>query len=453
MTKQIPRILLAGTNSGCGKTTVACALLQALVNRKLKVGAFKCGPDYIDPMFHSRIIGAKSGNLDLYFLGENTLRFLLQKNASDCDISVIEGVMGYYDGLSLTTTRSSTYEVARATDSPVILVVGAKGASLSVLATIQGFLNFHPKNYICGVILNQCSAMTYAALAEGIQERFNGTVLPLGYLPKMATCALESRHLGLVTAAEVENLKEKMQLLAEQAEKTLDVEGILHLAKQAAPLSCESVTAKHFAEPVRIAVARDNAFCFYYEDSLELLCEMGAELVYFSPLTDKELPKGIQGLYLGGGYPELYAKALSDDETMRQSIHDALTNHIPCIAECGGFMYLTEAIGEYPMVGFLQGSCFDTGKLTRFGYVELTAKQNNMLCSAGDSIRGHEFHHWDCTRPGSDFTAVKPSGKAWDCCVVSETLYAGYPHFHFYGNPAFAEQFYEVCLKEKYRHD
>ena len=453
MTKQIPRILLAGTNSGCGKTTVTCALLQALVNRGLKVGAFKCGPDYIDPMFHSRIIGAKSGNLDLYLLGEYTLRYLLQKNAADCDVSVIEGVMGFYDGLSLTTTRSSSYEVAQATGSPVILVVNAKGASLSVLATIQGFLDFYPENNIRGVILNQCSAGAYAALAEAIRERFEGTVQPLGYLPKMDACALESRHLGLVTAAEVDNLKEKMQRLSEQAEKTLDVDGILHLAKQAIPLSYEPVTTKHFGEPVRIAVARDNAFCFYYEDSLELLREMGAELVDFSPLTDTKLPKNIHGLYLGGGYPELYAETLSVNETMRTSIYDALTNHIPCIAECGGFMYLTEAIGEYPMIGILHGSCFDTGKLTRFGYVELSAKQDNLLCRTGEGIRGHEFHHWDCTCPGSDFTAVKPSGKTWDCSTASETLYAGYPHFHFYANPAFAEHFYEACLKEKHRHD
>lgn len=453
MIKQIPRILLAGTSSGCGKTTVTCALLQALVNRKLNVGAFKCGPDYIDPMFHSRIIGAKSGNLDLFFFGENTLCYLLQKNAAECDVAMIEGVMGYYDGLSLTTARSSTYEVAKATDSPVILVVNAKGASLSVLATIQGFLSFYPENNICGVILNQCSSMTYAALSRVIRERFAGAVQPMGYLPKLDACTLESRHLGLVTAAEVSDLKEKMQMLAEQAEKTLDVDGILRMAEQAAPLSCNPLAVKRFADSIRIAVARDNAFCFRYEDSLELLREMGAELVEFSPLSDSGLPGDIHGLYLGGGYPELYAKELSANETMRQSIYAALSAGLPCIAECGGFMYLTQAIADCPMVAFLQGVCHDTGKLTRFGYVELTAKQNNLLCSAGDSIRGHEFHHWDCTCPGTDFTSVKPSGKSWDCCVANEVLYAGYPHFHFYANPKFGENFYEACLKEKYRHD
>ena len=187
-----PRIMLAGTNSGCGKTTVTCAVLQALVNRRMKVGAFKCGPDYIDPMFHSRIIGAKSANLDLHFFSENTMRYLLTKNARDRDVSIIEGVMGYYDGMGLTTTRASSYEVAKVTMSPVILVVNAKGASLSILATIQGFLSFAPDHNIKGVILNQCSPMTYGTLAKAIEERFK--IRAFGYLPKIADCALESRN-------------------------------------------------------------------------------------------------------------------------------------------------------------------------------------------------------------------------------------------------------------------
>ena len=450
MEQKIPRLLLAGTNSGCGKTTVTCAVLQALVNRGMKIGAFKCGPDYIDPMFHSRIIGAKSANLDLHFFSENTLRYLLIKNARTQDVSIIEGVMGYYDGMGLTTTRASTYEVAKVTASPVVLVVSAKGASLSVLATIQGFLTLYSDNNIKGVILNQCSAMTYSALAKAIEERLG--IRPLGYLPKMADCALESRHLGLVTAAEVENLREKLLLLAQQAEKTIDLDGLLKLAVSANPVSYEPVTLP-CKEPVRIAVAKDNAFCFYYEDSLEAMAEMGAELIEFSPLNDKKLPDNIQGLYLGGGYPELYADKLSKNTSMLASIRRALEKGLPCIAECGGFMYLTEAIGEHPMVGYLPGKCFDNGKLTRFGYVILRAKEDNMLCKAGEEIPGHEFHHWDCTQPGADFTATKSTGKTWDCAVVTDRLYAGYPHFHFYANPAFLKGFYDTCLKEKHSHD
>lgn len=450
MNQDIPRVLLAGTSSGCGKTTVTCAILQALVNRKMKVGAFKCGPDYIDPMFHSRIIGAKSANLDLFFFNNNTLKYLLAKNAAQCDVSVIEGVMGFYDGMGLTTTRASSYEVAQVTDSPVVLVVSAKGASLSVLAIIQGFLTLFPDNHIKGVILNQCSAMTYGALAKAIEDRF--PVKALGFLPKMKDCALESRHLGLVTAAEVEGLREKLQLMAEQAEKTIDLDGVLALAGGASPVAFDPVELPEM-EKVRIAVAKDNAFCFYYEDNLEALREMGAELVEFSPMEDRQLPEDIHGLYLGGGYPELYAKLLSDNYPMRESIRAALERGLPCIAECGGFMYLTEAIGEHSMVGFLPGKCFDTGKLTRFGYVTLRAKEDNQLCKVGEEISGHEFHHWDCTIPGDAFTATKSTGKQWDCAVMTDTLYAGYPHFHFYANPKFAENFYKSCLKEKHRYD
>lgn len=449
MEQRIPRVMLAGVSSGCGKTTVTCAVLQALVNRGYRVGAFKCGPDYIDPMFHSRIIGAKSANLDLYFFQENTLRYLLCKNSADQDISVMEGVMGYYDGIGL-TPRASSCEVAQVTDSPVALVVNAKGASLSVLAAIQGFLSFSPDNHIRGVILNQCSAMTYGALAKEIEKRLG--IRAYGYLPGMAECTLESRHLGLVTAAEVAHLREKLQALAQQAEATIDLDGLLDLAKGAPKVSCNPVEIIP-QEPVRIAVARDNAFCFYYEDSLEAMQQMGAELIAFSPLHDDVLPQSIHGLYLGGGYPELYAAQLGRNQSMRESISAALRHGLPCIAECGGFMYLTQEIGGHPMAGFLPGSCFDNGRLTRFGYVTLRAKEDNLLCKAGEEIPGHEFHHWDCTQPGSGFTAVKPTGKRWDCAVATDRLYAGFPHFHFYANPNFLQNFYRACVKEKHRND
>lgn len=358
--------------------------------------------------------------------------------------------MGYYDGLGLTSTRASSYEAAKVTGSPVVLVVGARGASLSVLAAIQGFQNFCPDSQIRGVILNQCSPSTYGALAQAIRERLG--IRPLGFLPRMEDCALESRHLGLVTAAEVANLREKMQRLAAQAEKTIDLDGLLALAGEAAPLSWEPVVLPR-RERVRIAVAQDKAFCFYYADNLAAMAEMGAEIVEFSPLKDHALPDNIQGVYLGGGYPELYAGALSENRTMRESLRAALERGLPCIAECGGFMYLTEAIGGFPMVGFLPGNCFDTGKLTRFGYVTLRAREDNLLCRAGEAIPAHEFHHWDCTLPGSSFTAVKPNGRQWDCAVATDRLYAGFPHFHFYANPAFLEHFYEICIKEKHRYD
>jgi len=450
--RSISRVLLAGTGSGCGKTTVACALLQALTDRGLRVGAFKCGPDYIDPMFHSRIIGAKSANLDGFFFSENTLRYLFAKNSADRDVSIAEGVMGYYDGLGLTGTRASSWETARTLDAPAVLVVSARGAALSVLAVIQGFLTFHEDSRIRGVILNQCTAGTFRALEGAIRERFGGRVQPLGFLPRLPSCTLESRHLGLVTAQEVTDLREKLRILARQAEETVDLDGLLRLAAGAPPLSYEPVALPRFEEPVRIAVARDRAFCFYYEDSLEALEEMGAELVSFSPMEDAALPERIDGLCLGGGYPELCARELSENRAMRRCVGQALADGLPCIAECGGFMYLTEAIGGHPMVGYLPGTCFDSGKLTRFGYVTLRAKRDNLLCRAGEEIRGHEFHRWDADCPGADFTAQKPGGRSWDCAVATDRLYAGYPHFHFYANPDAAVRFYQACLKERRRH-
>ena len=444
------RIMISGVSSGCGKTTVVCAVLQALVNRGLKTGAFKCGPDYIDPMFHSRIIGAKSANLDLHFFSENTLRYLLAKNAAGCDMSVIEGAMGYYDGAGLTSWKTSAHEIALVTETPVVLVVNARGAALSVLAVIEGFLHFRPESGIRGVILNQCTAMTYASLSAAIEERFG--IRCFGFLPKLDKCAIESRHLGLVTAAEIEGLREKMQTLAAQAEKTLDIDSLLALGREAPPLRYAPIVLPR-KEKIRLAVARDKAFCFYYEDSLDAVREMGGEIVPFSPLGESALPEEIDGLYLGGGYPELYAAALSENASMRASVRDALARGVPCIAECGGFMYLTEAIGDAPMVGALPGTCFDTGKLTRFGYVTLRAKSDNLLCRAGGEIAAHEFHHWDCTCPGDAFTAEKPTGRRWECAVSSGTLYAGYPHFHFYSNPEFLYSFYDACIKEKHRHD
>ena len=446
MQRRVPRLVLAGTNSGCGKTTVTCAVLQSLVRRGLRVGAAKCGPDYIDPMFHSRVIGAKSSNLDPFFFDRDTIRYLLSHNGEGCDVTVIEGVMGYYDGLGLTSTRASTYEAARETESPVVLVVNARGAALSVVAAVQGFLDFAPDNNVQGVILNGCSAMSYGALARELESRLG--VRACGYLPRLPECALESRHLGLVTADEVADLREKLRQLAEAAEKTLELDALLEIAHNAPVLDFTPPVLPEKGAPVRIGVARDRAFCFYYEDSLDLLRQLGAELVSFSPLTDERLPNGIQGLYLGGGYPELYAAQLEENHALRRQIRDAVHTGMPCIAECGGFMYLTQAIAGRAMVGALPGDCFDTGKLTRFGYITATAREDNLLCRAGEQVPMHEFHHWDAPQPGDAFGAEKPSGKQWRCAYATDTLYAGFPHFHFYAKPVMAQRFLAACRKE-----
>ena len=446
MEQKVPRLVLAGSNSGCGKTTVTCAVLQALVTRGLRVGAAKCGPDYIDPMFHSRVIGAKSSNLDSFFFDRDTMRYLLAHNGEGCDVTVIEGVMGYYDGLGLTSTRASTYEAARATSSPVVLVVNARGAALSVLAAAEGFLRFAPDSGIRGVILNGCSAMSYGPLARELENRLG--VRACGYLPRLPECALESRHLGLITADEVADLQEKLCKLAASAEKTLDFAALLEIARNAPPLRFTPPVLPEAGAPVRIGVAHDRAFCFYYEDSLDLLRQLGAELVPFSPLADEKLPDGMQGLYLGGGYPELYAAQLEANHTLRRQIRDAVHAGMPCIAECGGFMYLTQSIAGHAMVGALPGDCFDTGKLTRFGYITATAQEDSLLCCAGEQVPMHEFHHWDTPQPGGAFLAEKPSGKQWRCAYATDTLYAGFPHFHFYAKPVMAQRFLTACRKE-----
>jgi len=446
MQRRVPRLVLAGTNSGCGKTTVTCAVLQSLVRRGLRVGAAKCGPDYIDPMFHSRVIGAKSSNLDPFFFDRDTMRYLLAHNGQDCDIAVIEGVMGYYDGLGLTSTRASTYEAARETESPVVLVVNARGAALSVVAAVQGFLDFAPDNNVQGVILNGCSAMSYGALARELESRLG--VRACGYLPRLPECTLESRHLGLVTADEVADLREKLRQLAEAAEKTLELDALLEIAHNAPVLDFTPPVLPEKGAPVRIGVARDRAFCFYYEDSLDLLRQLGAELIPFSPLADEKLPDGVQGLYLGGGYPELYAAQLEENHTLRRQIQDVVYAGMPCIAECGGFMYLTQSIAGRAMVGALPGDCFDTGRLTRFGYITATAQEDSLLCRAGEQVPMHEFHHWDTPQPGGAFGAEKPSGKQWRCAYATDTLYAGFPHFHFYAKPVMAQRFLAACRKE-----
>ena len=445
-----PRFMITATNSGSGKTTITCAILKALLNQGLKPAAFKAGPDYIDPMFHSRVVGAKSRNLDVFMLGENTCRYLLAKNSKNCDIAVLEGVMGYYDGIS-TTTDGSAYALAKGTKTPVILVINADGASLSLAALIQGFKNFRADSNIHGAILNNISPMTYAYYKD-IIEKETGVKL-LGYMPKMEGCGFESRHLGLITAEEINNLQVIVDRLAKQAEATIDLKSILEIAETAPSLSYAALTVEKVAN-VKIAIAQDKAFCFYYQDSLDLLCEMGAELVPFSPLTDSELPV-CDGLILGGGYPELYAEALSKNESMLASVKKFILCHKPCIAECGGFMYLldkyTDKTGKaWNWVGAIKGDVCMTNKLKRFGYITLESKNDNMLAKTGEKINAHEFHYSDSTSNGHSFLAKKPESSAeWECINADDSLCAGYPHMHLYGNISFAANFIRACYNKK----
>lgn len=447
MMQKIPRLLFAAAGSGSGKTTVTCAVLKALLDRELRVAAFKAGPDYIDPMFHRRALGTSSCNLDLFLCGEAGVRQLFAENSAGADLSVIEGVMGLYDGLRGVSDEGSANHLARVLDAPTILVVDVKGMGLSAAAVVSGFLHFR-ENRICGVLLNRCSKGMYPIYRQAIEEL---GVPVLGYLPVLPGASLESRHLGLVTAEEVEGLQEKLELLSGAAQETIDLDGLVKAAQMANSLDVLDNYYKniHFVKenPI-IAVAKDRAFCFYYEENLRLLERLGAVIREFSPLSDEVLPEA-DGLWLGGGYPEEYAEALSANAAMRESVRKAVTGGMPAIAECGGFLYLLEELTDragrtWPMVGALKGESHMTGKLSHFGYAYLEAKGENLLCGTGERLPVHEFHYSQSSNDGAGFAAIKGERRR-DCGHAGPSLYAGYPHLHFYGKPEAAEKFVRCC--------
>ncbi len=447
MIKRAPRLMIAGTGSGCGKTTAVCAILQALKNRGYGLASFKCGPDYIDPMFHSEIIGVQSVNLDLFFSDEAQARALLLKHAAE--LNLIEGVMGFYDGMRMESAQASSHHLAMALNAPAILVVNGRGMALSAAAIVKGYLELRKPSGIAGVIFNHVSPMTYPKLKAAVEQECGVKVY--GYLPPCPECALESRHLGLITAQEVGNLREKMQRLAQQAEQSIDLDGLIALMQAQPPIEAQEFVQK-FVGKARIAIARDDAFCFYYRDNLEMLQEMGAELIPFSPIHDAALPD-CHGLILGGGYPELHLQALSANASMRASIRKAIDGGLPTIAECGGFMYLCAAIDGAPMVGAIPTECFNAGRLKRFGYVEISADQDQLLLAAGESILAHEFHYWDAEQTGDSLNAQKPSGKRWKCAHSTSTLCALYPHLYFPSQPKAAERFIRKCIERKMLHE
>lgn len=455
--------MIAAAGSGSGKTFITCGLLRLLSRRGMNVHSFKCGPDYIDPMFHSRILDIPCRNLDPYFTDGETLRYLYARNQEARDMAVVEGVMGYYDGIGGTSEVGSSYELAKILGIPVILVVSCKGMSLSAAAAIKGFLEFRKPSGIAGVILNQVSARIFPGLKEAVEQSCGIPVI--GYVPVKKEIAVESRHLGLVTPDQVEDLQKRIDSLADVLAETLHVERLLEISQTAArgavlenPLDRAARERgidlpKLRSSRVRIAVARDEAFCFLYQDNVNLLEELGAELVYFSPLRDERIPPGVGGLILPGGYPELYARQLSENTTMLRSVKEAAAGGMPTLAECGGFLYLHESLEDdqnrtYPMVGLLKGKAFRTGRLGRFGYIELTARKDQLLFQEGEGIRAHEFHYWDSENCGADCRAEKASGLGqWDCVHGRENLYAGFPHIYFYGNISAAVRMVQRCME------
>lgn len=444
------RLMISAMQSGSGKTSVTCGLLTALQGRGIPVQAFKCGPDYIDPMFHQKVLGIPSRNLDPFLQGEAGMWRTL--SGQTAEIALLEGAMGLYDGIG-GTDRASAWQTAVLTDTPVLLVVRPGGASLTLAALVKGVLGFRSPCPIAGILLNDCKPMLYAHLAPILQRE---TGLPVaGYLPPMPETALKSRHLGLLTADEITDLTARFQLIAEQMEKTVDLDMIMGLMRDIpdTPKPAQSFPPAR----CRIAVARDAAFSFYYADNLDALRSAGAELIFFSPLTDSALPEDADGLYLGGGYPELYAKALSENTGMLSSIRAAIQNGLPTVAECGGFLYVQQTLQDstgtaYPMAGVLPGNGVKTERLQRFGYVNLTAEGDSLLFRTGETAPAHEFHYWDLTANGDDLAAEKPLGnRRWRCGYTSPSLYAAFPHLHFGGALPLAERFVRAAILYKER--
>jgi len=435
--------MLAANKSGSGKTTITCGLLGALKERGLNPCSFKCGPDYIDPMFHRNVLGIPSGNLDTFFTEDDVTRELF-KNEFSGDIAVIEGVMGLFDGIGGVELTGSSYDLARVLKTPIILVIDAKGAGRSVLAEIRGFLDYDSEHLIKGVILNKTSKAFGAKLADLIEEELH--IKCFGTVAEEKNVELSSRHLGLYLPQEIDDINKKLEKQKNLVLDGVDIDGIIELSKTVPEIKAAS---KIFVQPskasdnkLRLGVARDEAFCFYYRENLAMLQARGVELVEFSPLRDHHLPENISGILLGGGYPENYLSALQGNTQIKAEIKKAMDRGIPMLAECGGFMYLLDNIKNeqdktYNMIGAINGSAYWTGKLVRFGYVTIEAE--------GFEIKGHEFHYYDTDNNGSSFTAKKPTGnRSWQCIHKVGPSYIGFPHLYYPSAPVFVDKFVEA---------
>lgn len=441
-----PMIMISATSSNSGKTTITTALLKALLLKGLNVSAFKSGPDYIDPMFHKEVINVTSGNLDIFMMGENNCKYLLAKTQKD--IAVIEGVMGYYDGMGYGTS-GSTYELSKTLDCPVILVLNPSSMGMSIAAIVEGIKNFRKDSKIKGLILNKISKNIYSYYKKIIED--NTAIKVYGYMPVMENFKIESRHLGLKTTMELDFINEAVNELGQVALSTIDLDGIITLANECSPLEYEAPEIKYMGK-TKIALAWDKCFNFYYNDSLEVLKKMGAEIIEFSPLNDKHLPADIDGLYIGGGYPELYMEELSGNKTMLNNIKDSVEKGLPLFAEGGGYMYLLNSFKdekEYKLVGLIEGCSYMTDSLNNFGYCTLTSQNNNLLCHKGQSINAHEFHYSKSTNPGQSFVAQKTRDRSWKTIFANENIFAGYPHIHFLGNLEFAKNYIQKTIDYK----
>ena len=442
--------MIAGMTSGSGKTTLTCAFLRCLLKRGFDLRSYKCGPDYIDPMFHKKAFGIESRNLDIFFMGEKNIKRSVAK--AEGGYAVIEGVMGLYDGNDVSSTAGSCYEVACISSSPIVLVVNAAKVGRTIISMIKGVLEDDEKRLIKGIILNNITGKFYEMLLPELEKSLSGSrpdVKMLGFFPKTKGIDFESRHLGLKLPNESEETEKKINIASEVFEENIDIDAMISIMQSAedieVPVDAASVSGKA-GEGLTLAVALDDAFCFYYRDNIEMFEERGVKIKYFSPLEDSEVPGDVDGLLLGGGYPELYLEKLSANKSMLESIKDLTDKKIPSLAECGGFMYLGKSIEDdkgnvYETVGAYDGKCKFTGKLVRFGYMQVENDRSSFDGSA-KGLKGHEFHYYDSDMNGESCTAKKPfRDVSWKCIVNENNGFWGFPHFYYGSNPEFIDCF------------
>lgn len=459
---RLKRIMIAAPKSGSGKTMLTCALLTALKNRGQRAVSFKCGPDYIDPMFHEKVIGIPSKNLDTFFAGEELTLELFLKDRTESDFVVIEGVMGMFDGLGGVREEGSSYHLAKVTKTPIILVADVKGMGWSVLPLIAGFLAYDKEKLMKGVILNKISEAYYKTLKPLIEDELKIKVL--GSFPFNEHVGIKSRHLGLVMPNELVDIKRVLGDLSTEFEKTVDIDEIGNIAGRSEELFLPVGDGKSrvvkgsfkAGENPVVAVAKDEAFCFYYEDNLDMIRQNGAKIKYFSPIHDEKLPEGCSAILIGGGYPERYLNELSENISMRSAVKQAFDDGMPVVAECGGFMYLNHAIVDkdgvsHEMAGIVRAECCYQGKSVRFGYIEIREKESHFL-HGKETIKGHEFHYFDSTDNGESCIARKPlNGREYSCIMAGENYWLGFPHLYYPSNPSFAESFVKKACKYKER--
>lgn len=452
----VARLLVAGTHSGVGKTTISTGIMAALRNRGLAVQGFKVGPDYIDPGFHTWATGRVSRNLDTWLLGEERVPEIFRRCTGDADVAVIEGVMGMFDGARGSDDWGSSAHIARLLHCPVILILDVRSMARSAAAVVHGYSTLDPGINVAGVILNRVGGDHHYQLLKEAIEGATG-IRVVGCLRRDDRLTVPERHLGLTPQAERGDSADDCAYLARQIEQGLDLDALLEIARQAPEGNWPDKAV--FPEPppvpeVRIAVARDEAFHFYYQDSLDFLEALGAELVPFSPLYDKRLPADISGIIIGGGFPELWLERLAENWDMIRSLREAAGAGMPLYAECGGLLYLCRSAAgfegrEYPLVGLVPAVCTMEKSLAAMGYVEATARTDNLFCRKEETLRGHVFHY-SRTRLAEDSSrwafSLAGSGKQWLDGYAHENILASYLHLHLAGNPGAAVRFLEHCV-------